>query len=48
MAHLLVGLEDITSESAVRKLSSDVAEYLHVLRVMRHIENPGVCGVVCV
>ena len=41
MPHLSVCLEDVASEGVVRHLTSDVAEDLHVLRIVRHIEDPG-------
>lgn len=40
-SYLFVCFEDIASECVVRHLSSDIAEDLHVLRVMGHIEDPG-------
>lgn len=39
--YLFVCLEDVASECVVWHFTSDVAEDLHVLRVMRHIEDPG-------
>ena len=38
--HLFVRLEDIASERVVWHFPSDVTEDLHVLRVVRHIEDP--------
>lgn len=38
--HLLVCLEDVTSEGVPWHLSSDVTENLQVLGVVGHIENP--------
>lgn len=38
--HLLVRLEDVTSEGVPWHLPSDVTENLQVLGVVGHIENP--------
>ena len=40
ITHLLVGLEDVATKSAAGELSGDVAEYLHVLGVVGHVEYP--------
>ena len=39
--YLLVSFEDIAAEGAVRELSGYVAEDLHVLGVVGHVEYPG-------
>lgn len=39
--HLLVGLEDIALEDVAGAVPRDVAPDLEVLRVVRHVENPG-------
>ena len=38
--YLFVCLEDVAPECVVWHFTSDVAEDLHVLRVVRHIEDP--------
>jgi len=42
MTNLFVGLKHITFEDVGRTISGNVAKYLQILRVMRHIEYPGV------
>ena len=38
--NLFVCLEDVAPECVVWHFTSDIAEDLHVLRVVRHIEDP--------
>lgn len=38
--YLLLGLEDIAPEDVAGAVSSDVAEDLQVLGVVRHVEDP--------
>jgi len=38
--HLFVGFEDVAAEQVAARIPGDVAEYLQILTVVRHVENP--------